>query len=70
VLNCVFEKRLFIECDVRNGNAISFFLGSMGGSMFRVSVGSGNEVLPEDINITFKDVKGVPLFLIRRLVNL
>jgi ATP-dependent metalloprotease len=27
--------------------------------MFRVSVGSGNEVMPEDIHETFDDVKGV-----------
>lgn len=27
--------------------------------MFRVSVGNGNEVQPEDINVTFNDVKGV-----------
>jgi ATP-dependent metalloprotease len=27
--------------------------------MFRVSVGNGNEVQPEDITVTFADVKGV-----------
>lgn len=27
--------------------------------MFRVNVGNGNEVQPEDITITFEDVKGV-----------
>lgn len=27
--------------------------------MFRVSVGNGNEVQPEDINVTFNDVRGV-----------
>jgi len=35
------------------------FVGSFGGGMFRVSVGNGNEVQPEDINVTFSDVKGV-----------
>jgi len=31
----------------------------MGGSMFRLQVGNGNEVAPEEINVTFEDVKGV-----------
>jgi len=30
-----------------------------GGSIFRVSVGNGSEVAPEDIDVTFDDVKGV-----------
>jgi len=30
-----------------------------GGSIFRVSVGNGSEIAPEDINVTFDDVKGV-----------
>jgi ATP-dependent metalloprotease len=29
-----------------------------GGSMFRVTVGNGSEVAPEEINVTFNDVKG------------
>ncbi|XP_076062132.1 ATP-dependent zinc metalloprotease YME1L [Oratosquilla oratoria] len=40
--------------------AILFSLmGSMGGTMFRMQVGNGNEVHPEEINVSFDDVKGV-----------
>ncbi|KAK4023895.1 hypothetical protein OUZ56_009288 [Daphnia magna] len=36
------------------------FMGTFGGSsVFRVSVGNGSEVAPEEINVTFDDVKGV-----------
>ncbi|CAG0918484.1 unnamed protein product [Notodromas monacha] len=34
-------------------------MGNVGPGMFRVSVGNGNEVMPEDITETFDDVKGV-----------
>jgi ATP-dependent metalloprotease len=34
-------------------------MGNIGPGMFRVSVGSGNEVMPEDIQETFNDVRGV-----------
>lgn len=36
-----------------------FFTGGMGGSMFRMHVGNGNEVHPEEIIVSFKDVRGV-----------
>ncbi|XP_045128695.1 ATP-dependent zinc metalloprotease YME1L-like [Portunus trituberculatus] len=40
--------------------AILFSLmGGMGGSMFRMHVGNGNEVHPEEITVSFEDVKGV-----------
>ncbi|XP_047469459.1 ATP-dependent zinc metalloprotease YME1L-like [Penaeus chinensis] len=40
--------------------AILFSLmGGMGGSMFRMHVGNGNEVHPEEIIVSFKDVRGV-----------
>lgn len=40
--------------------AILFSLmGGIGGSMFRMNVGNGNEVHPEDITVSFEDVKGV-----------
>jgi hypothetical protein len=36
----------------------SVILGTFGGSsVFRVSVGNGSEVAPEEINVTFEDVK-------------
>jgi len=38
---------------------LASLMGSFGGGMFRVNVGSGNEVQPEDIKVTFNDVKGV-----------
>jgi ATP-dependent metalloprotease len=38
---------------------LALLLSLMGPGMFRVSVGSGNEVMPEDIHETFDDVKGV-----------
>ncbi|KAK7086991.1 ATP-dependent zinc metalloprotease yme1l1 [Halocaridina rubra] len=40
--------------------AILFSLmGGIGGSVFRMNVGNGNEVHPEDITVSFDDVKGV-----------
>ncbi|KAK8746403.1 hypothetical protein OTU49_017004 [Cherax quadricarinatus] len=40
--------------------AILFSLmGGMGGSLFRMHVGNGNEVHPEEITVSFEDVKGV-----------
>ena len=37
---------------------ITYVTGTFGGSsVFRVSVGNGNEVAPEEINVTFEDVK-------------
>lgn len=40
--------------------AILFSLmGGLGGSMFRMNVGNGNEVHPEDITVSFEDVRGV-----------
>jgi len=38
---------------------LASLMGSFGGGVFRVNVGNGNEVQPEDINVTFGDVKGV-----------
>jgi ATP-dependent metalloprotease len=38
---------------------LASLMGSFGSGMFRVNVGNGNEVQPEDINVTFADVKGV-----------
>jgi ATP-dependent metalloprotease len=38
---------------------LASLMGSFGGGMFRVSVGNGNEVQPEDINVNFDDVRGV-----------
>lgn len=37
--------------------------GSFGGGIFRVNVTNGNEVHPEEINVTFQDVKGVRILL-------
>lgn len=35
-----------------------FYSGTLGGgSIFRVTVSNGNEVAPEEINVTFDDVK-------------
>ncbi|KAL7633152.1 UNVERIFIED_CONTAM: hypothetical protein RMT77_016522 [Armadillidium vulgare] len=34
-------------------------LGGMGGSMFRMHVGNGSEVHPEEITVSFEDVRGV-----------
>ncbi|KAG7160789.1 ATP-dependent zinc metalloprotease YME1L-like [Homarus americanus] len=34
-------------------------MGGMGGSVFRMHVGNGNEVHPEEITVSFEDVKGV-----------
>ncbi|KAK3858124.1 hypothetical protein Pcinc_018365 [Petrolisthes cinctipes] len=40
--------------------AILFSLmGGMGGTMFRMHVGNGSEVHPEEITVSFEDVKGV-----------
>lgn len=36
----------------------------MGGTMFRLHVGNGSEVHPEEITVSFEDVKGVSLTLI------
>ena len=39
---------------------VVFVTGSFGGGgVFRVNVGNSNEVMPEDISVTFNDVKGV-----------
>ncbi|XP_018026030.1 ATP-dependent zinc metalloprotease YME1L [Hyalella azteca] len=34
-------------------------MSTMGGSLFRMNVTNGNEVLPEEITVTFDDVRGV-----------
>lgn len=34
-------------------------MGGLGGSVFRMHVGNGNEVHPEEITVSFEDVKGV-----------
>lgn len=40
------------------------FSGSLGGSVFRMHVRNGSEVQPEDIKVTFQDVKGVSMSLL------
>ncbi|CAL8109420.1 unnamed protein product [Orchesella dallaii] len=38
---------------------LASLMGSFGGGIFRVNVNNGNEVHPEEITVTFQDVKGV-----------
>lgn len=38
---------------------LSFLTRSMGGSLFRINVNNGNEVKPEEVTVSFDDVKGV-----------